>query len=74
MNHIITYVISTWNFEKNLSDSENTKIVNFGLGFYEGRVKCSIKKKNLEFSRFGLTHPPILVIAKNLEKIKKFYF
>ena len=26
------------------------------------------KKKNLEFSRFGLTHPPTLVIVENLEK------
>ena len=26
------------------------------------------KKKNLEFSRFGLKHPPTLVIAENLEK------
>ena len=30
------------------------------------------KKKNLEFSRFGLTHPPTLVIAENLEKKIKF--
>ena len=30
------------------------------------------KKKNLEFSRFGLNHPPTLVITENLEKNKIF--
>ena len=29
-------------------------------------------KKNLEFSRFALTHPPTLVITKNLGKKIKF--
>ena len=30
------------------------------------------KKKNLEFSRFGLAHPTTLVITENLEKNKNF--
>ena len=36
----------------------------------KGSIK---KKKNLEFSRFGSTHPPTLVITENLEKKLNFY-
>ena len=38
-----------------------------------GRILREGFKKNLEFSRFGLPHPPILVIAENLEKKNKIF-
>ena len=45
-------------FENPIVDSLKMDLEKLGKG----------SKKNLEFSRFGLTHPPILVIAENLEK------
>ena len=35
-----------------------------------GKFHFFFHKKNIEFSRFGLTYPPTLVIAKNLEENK----
>ena len=42
-------------------------LVLFGI-LKEHYVREGFKKKNLEFPRFGLSHPPTLVIAENLEK------
>ena len=36
--------------------------------------QTSLGKKNLEFSIFGLNHPPNLVITENLKKIHAFDF
>ena len=41
--------------------------INFFTGIFSEGLK-----KNMEFSRFGLTHPPTLVIMENLEKKIKF--
>ena len=48
MNHIMTYVISTRNFEKNLSDSENIKNRELRAGFLLGKGSMfnSNKKKS----------------------------
>ena len=55
---------------------KNSGIIAGNIGMLLCRVICNNsftapkkkRKKNLEFSRFGLNHPPTLVIAENLEK------
>ena len=46
--------------------NQDTEVSNLRLISLVGKGR--VKKKNLEFSRFGLNHPPTLVIAENLEK------